>query len=141
MAPAVQILKQHKLRVTQFRVDVLDIFVVAEHALSAAEIESRLSDPDRITLYRTLKSFEEKGIIHKAIDGTSQTKFAMCDAHCHEHSHRDEHVHFHCLKCENTFCIDTVFIPEVTLPEGFRVAQTDMIVSGMCEKCVLNNKQ
>lgn len=140
MTPAVQILKKHKLRVTPFRVDVLDIFFIAEHALSAADLEAKLIDPDRITLYRTLKSFEEKGVIHKAIDGTSNTKFALCEAHCHEHNHKDEHVHFHCLKCENTFCIDSVFIPDVSLPNGFKVTQTDMIVSGVCEKCVLNIK-
>ena len=136
MTSAPQILRKHKLRITPFRVEVLDLFYSAQHALSAADLELKMVNPDRITLYRTLKSFEEKGIIHKAIDGTNQPKFALCVAECHEHNHHDKHVHFHCLKCENTFCIDTVFIPEVTLPQRFRVKQTDMIVSGICEKCV-----
>ncbi len=130
-----QILRKHKLRITPFRIEVLRMFDKSKHALSAAELELKLKNSDRITLYRTLKSFEEKGIIHKAIDGTNQPKFAVCEAQCQEHSHHDKHVHFHCLTCENTFCIDTVFIPEVKLPQGFQVKNTDMIVSGICEKC------
>ncbi|MCZ2100523.1 MAG: transcriptional repressor [Chitinophagales bacterium] len=137
MVSTTQILKDHKLRVTPFRIEVLELFSGAQHALAAADLETLLNNPDRITLYRTLKSFEEKGIIHKAIDGTNQPKFALCEAHCHEHNHHDEHVHFHCIKCENTFCIESVFIPEVSLPQGFRIKQTDMIVSGECEQCVM----
>ncbi|MBK8625179.1 MAG: transcriptional repressor [Saprospiraceae bacterium] len=135
MLAAEQILKKHKLRVTQFRLDVIDIFMRSGHALSSADLEQDLQDADRITLYRTLKSFEDKGIIHKAIDGTQTQKFAICEAHCDEHHHHDEHVHFHCMKCQNTFCLDHVFVPKVSLPIGFTMKQTDMIVSGICEKC------
>ena len=135
MSYSENILKKHNLRITQFRLDVIAIFTNAGHAMSSADIEQKLKDADRITLYRTLKSFEDKGIIHKAIDGTLTQKFALCDAHCDEHNHHDEHVHFHCLKCENTFCVDHVFVPKITLPSGFKVQQTDMIVSGVCEKC------
>lgn len=135
MLAAEEILKKHKLRITQFRLDVIDIFMRSGHALSSADVEQNLKDADRITLYRTLKSFEDKGIIHKAIDGTQTQKFAICEAQCDEHHHHDEHVHFHCMKCQNTFCLDHVFVPKVSLPEGFTMKQTDMIVSGVCEKC------
>lgn len=138
MTSVVEILKNHNLRITPFRVEVLEIFMNADHALTTNDLELKLVDFDKVTLYRTLKRFEEKGIIHKAIDGTNHPKFAICEAHCHEHHHHDEHVHFHCFKCENTFCVESVFIPQVTMPEGFKVKQTDMIVSGLCEKCVLN---
>jgi Fur family ferric uptake transcriptional regulator len=137
MTSSVEILKNHKLRITPFRVEVLDIFAKAEFALTMGDIENKLVGFDKVTLYRTLKSFEEKGVIHKALDGTNHPKFAICEAHCQEHHHYDEHVHFHCLKCENTFCVESVFIPEVTMPDGFKVKQTDIIVSGVCEKCVL----
>jgi Fur family ferric uptake transcriptional regulator len=132
---AAQLLKKHHLRVTPFRLDVLDVFLKAGFAMSSADIESQLVQADRITLYRTLKSFEDQGIIHKAIDGTITQKYALCDAHCNEHHHHDEHVHFHCLKCENTFCLDHVFVPKISLPEKFKVTQTNMIVNGICDRC------
>lgn len=76
MTTAESILKKHLLRVTQFRLDVISIFITAGRALASHDIEEKLHDADRITLYRTLKSFEDKGIIHKAIDGTLTQKFA-----------------------------------------------------------------
>lgn len=137
MASSESILKKHHLRVTPFRVDVIELFAKTGHAMSAAELELLLQDADRITLYRTLKSFEDKGIIHKAIDGTLTQKYALCESQCDEHHHHDEHVHFHCVKCANTFCLDHVFVPAIQLPNGFKTQQTDMIVSGICEKCGL----
>jgi Fur family ferric uptake transcriptional regulator len=135
MSSSTNILKKHGLRITPFRLDVIDIFIKAGHAMSSAELEEMLENPDRITLYRTLKSFEDKGVIHRAIDGTLTQKYALCDPHCDEHHHHDEHVHFHCQLCENTFCLEGVYVPKVTLPNGFKINQTDMIVNGVCEKC------
>ncbi len=135
MASATEILKKHKLRITTMRQDVINIFLKAGNALSSADIENQLTDSDRITLYRTLKSFEESGIIHKAIDGTLVQKYALCESQCDHHHHHDEHVHFRCLQCENTFCVDGVSIPMVNLPKGFVVKQKDMVISGTCQKC------
>lgn len=135
MGAAESLLKKHRLRITQFRIDTVDIFLRAGKALSSADIESVLSEPDRITLYRTLKTFEDKGIIHKAIDGTQTLKYALCEASCDEHHHHDEHVHFHCTHCDSTFCLDHVYVPHVTLPTGFMARDTNMIVNGICNDC------
>lgn len=135
MSPSEKILKKHNLRITQFRMDVINIFNKAGHALSSNDIELKLKDADRITLYRTLKSFEEKGIIHKAVDGTITQKYAICESNCDENHHHDQHVHFHCEKCQNTFCMENVFVPDILLPNGFKVSSTNMVVNGTCEKC------
>jgi Fur family transcriptional regulator, ferric uptake regulator len=135
MTHSEKILKKHSLRVTPIRTDVINIFSAAGRALSSNDIETNLKDADRITLYRTLKSFEDKGIIHKAIDGTTTQKYALCEDECDEHHHHDEHVHFHCEKCENTFCLDHVYVPQVIVPEGFVVRDTNMIVNGVCKDC------
>jgi Fur family ferric uptake transcriptional regulator len=135
MNPSEKILKKHSLRITPFRTDVIDIFSKAGKALSSNDIEVILKDADRITLYRTLKSFEDKGIIHKALDGTNTQKFALCESQCDEHHHHDEHVHFHCQKCESTFCLDHVHIPKINVPDGFNVNSKNMIVNGVCKQC------
>ncbi len=139
MNAAEVLLKKHRLRITQFRVDTVSLFLQSGKALSSGDIESLLAEADRITLYRTLKTLEDKGIIHKAIDGTQVVKYALCEASCDEHHHHDEHVHFHCTHCESTFCLDHIFVPSVTLPKGFTAAETNMIVNGTCQDCSRRN--
>ncbi|MCB9310706.1 MAG: transcriptional repressor [Lewinellaceae bacterium] len=129
------LLKEHKLKVTPFRKDVLQLFVEAGRALSQQDLETMLPDADRITLYRTIKNFEDKGLIHKAIDGTSQPKFALCESECNHQKHHDAHVHFHCQKCQHTFCLDHVFVPSVAMPNGFEPLESQMIINGNCKSC------
>ena len=138
MSSATEILTKHKLRITPVRKDVVRIFLESGCALSSSDIEERLVDSDRITLYRTLKSFEEKGIIHKAYDGTLVQKYALCESHCDEKHHHDEHVHFRCQVCEHTFCVEGVKVPSGSLPDGFIIAQTDMVITGTCTACIKN---
>ncbi len=135
MQKHLDILKEASLRVTPVRARVLEIFDQHNFAISHQEIEDALTIVDRVTLYRTLKSFEQKGIIHKVVDGTGQDKFAMCEHHCTEHHHQDEHIHFNCDQCGNTFCVDEVGIPAINLPNGFSVSSTNIVMKGVCDKC------
>ncbi len=135
MSKPEDILKKHGLRITDFRQDVVQLFLDTRHALSNQDIEQSLGNPDRITLYRTLKNFEEKGIIHRAVDGTTTSKYALCESDCTEHKHLDEHVHFYCEQCKNTFCVDEVEVPNVQLPEGYVVINASMIMQGICKSC------
>jgi Fur family ferric uptake transcriptional regulator len=130
-----KILKKHGLRITQTRLDVLGLFLSEEAAVSNQYIEKALDRIDRITLYRTLKSFESKGLIHKAVDGTEVPKYAMCMENCTEENHQHHHVHFHCEKCENTFCIENILIPVIKTPKGYTINSTDVILSGLCDNC------
>jgi Fe2+ or Zn2+ uptake regulation protein len=43
--------------------------------LSLSEIENQFENADRITIYRTLKTFEEKGIVH-SIQENNTTKIS-----------------------------------------------------------------
>ena len=135
MEKVLSILKANKLRVTPVRRDLLTIFIESNTALSNQDIEDRLQDADRITLYRTLKSFQEKGIIHRAFDGTDTTRYAVCSDGCSVHAHHDEHLHFHCSTCDNTFCVDEIKIPKLQMPKGFTAHKTNIVVDGVCENC------
>ncbi|MFZ1703097.1 MAG: transcriptional repressor [Saprospiraceae bacterium] len=135
-----QILKKHGLRNTPFRTQVLDVFQNNTHALSPSDIEEDLADFDRITLYRTLKSFEEKGIIHKIADHSGVLKYALCESDCNEAHHHDQHVHFHCESCARSFCMDIVTVPKVTIPEGYSVVSRDMLLKGICKECNQRSK-
>lgn len=128
-------LEEHSLRKTPVRVQVLDIFLQRQEALSHADVERYFDQVDRITLYRTLKTFEDKGLIHKAIDGSDKLKYALCHHGCDENRHHDVHAHFHCDDCGKTYCLDEVAAPAVTAPGKFRVAATHLVVTGTCAVC------
>lgn len=129
-------LDKHDLRKTIIRKDVLKIFVQAEgKALSSKDIEQALENPDRITLYRTLRSFEEKGLIHQAVDGSGTSKYALCSEDCTVHEHQDDHAHFHCTKCEQTICLETGPRSPVNVPEGYIVRRSYLVLEGLCRRC------
>jgi Fur family ferric uptake transcriptional regulator len=133
---ATQVLYNHALRKTAMRMDVLQVFLDKEEiALSNQELEAELEDSDRVTLYRTLKTFEKKGIIHQAIDGSGTNKYAMCHADCSEHEHVDNHAHFHCTQCEKTLCLEQIDVPQVEVPSGYTVQTSYMVIQGQCNQC------
>lgn len=134
-----KILKSHNIRVTQNRIDILAMFRNSDIALSQGVIESKINGLDRITLYRTLKTFESEGIIHQAIDGSGVTKFAMCQDNCSSVVHLDDHAHFHCTQCDKTVCIEPVKISDFKLPESFHLESAHLVLKGKCDDCSSNS--
>lgn len=130
------ILKQHGLRKTAIRRQVLEQFLSVEHrAISQPDLQSALPDADYVTLYRVLSSFAEKGIIHQIVDSSQATKYALCHSECAEHDHHDDHAHFHCQSCGKTICLDGTVESKVRLPQGFSVRQTHLVLEGHCDHC------
>jgi len=139
MNKALDILVENGLRKTAMRQSVLEIFLDSDIAISQQLIETSLEKQfdkvDRITIYRTLKTFEQKGIIHKAIDGTHTPKYALCVDDCTEHEHHDTHAHFHCDDCSKTYCIEELEAPKIKAPKGFKVKSTHLVINGLCNDC------
>jgi Fur family ferric uptake transcriptional regulator len=131
------ILSQHELRTTQSRLEVLGYFMEQDKALSQPEIEEALSGQcDRVTIYRTLSAFLEKGIVHKVLDDAGAAKYALCPHNCEAQAyHHHDHVHFKCQKCGRTLCIQDVSMPQVKLPQGFEIAEADILLQGTCPTC------
>ena len=130
------ILKRNGLSVTASRTKILDLFLAAEGALAHADIEKNTDAAyDRVTVYRTLQTFVEKGIVHQIPTTDNSILYALCKQDCEEGHHHDNHVHFVCNQCEKTFCLDDVIVPEVKLPKGFTPVEASMIVTGVCIDC------
>jgi Fur family ferric uptake transcriptional regulator len=131
-----QTLIRHELRQTPVRRAVLQILLDSSFALSGHEIEQQIgSDVDRITLYRTLKTFEESGLIHRVIDTSDTVRYAACSIECSAHEHFDNHVHFKCTNCQHIYCLNQVAIPAVTLPAKFEAKTRDYLLAGVCREC------
>lgn len=104
-------------------------------AMSLSDIESAFERSERTTLYRTLKTFEEKGLVHRIDDGSGVAKFALCEQHCNCDLETDLHLHFHCNRCQETQCLTEQKIPHLSLPTGFRAEDANLVVKGICSKC------
>ena len=72
---------------TSMRILVYDFLEEQQIAMSLSEIESHFYKADRITIYRTLKTFEEKGIVH-SIQDNNTSKYILCDDGCDEKTHK-----------------------------------------------------
>ena len=114
------------------------IFTDENYALAHADIEAKISDKlDRVTIYRTLKTFVDKGLIHKVLDDIGGMKYALCKSECNttSHHHNHDHVHFKCNDCGQTTCLEEVVIPSLTLPNGYKKTEMNLLVQGVCKAC------
>lgn len=140
MRHSTDILKEYGIRQTDCRNAVLFTFLSEERALSQPDLEKAIGDDhDRVTIYRSLSLFLEKGILHKVLDDEGAMKYALCTDHCHEGDHHHDHVHFKCTQCGATLCFDQIEAPRFRLPEGYKVEEVNLLLSGVCRECLRGN--
>jgi len=133
-----ELLRRNQLSVTGSRRKILELFLQQDGALSHSDIEKKAAEKfDRVTVYRTLQAFVEKGLIHSIPTSDNSIRYALCKDDCTAGGHRDDHVHFICNSCGNTMCLEEVVVPNIKLPRGYVVQQLEMLVSGICKSCAL----
>lgn len=130
------LLQEKLINPTAMRLIVLDFLQKQIKAVSLTDIELGLGRTDRVTVYRTIKKFEEHGIVHSIDDGSGAPKYALCIEDCNTVGHHDLHVHFHCNTCQETFCLPDSSLPAISLPKGFKSEEMNLIVKGTCDKCM-----
>jgi Fur family ferric uptake transcriptional regulator len=131
-----EILKRSQLSVTASREKILNLFLEQTGALAHGDIEKKAGEKfDRVTVYRTLQTFVEKGIIHTIPTADNSIRYALCKDDCAEGHHHDQHIHFVCTKCDNTYCLDDIVTPDIKLPKGYSSSHIEVVVEGVCKKC------
>src|SRR5680860_535230 len=130
-----QVLESNGVRPTAMRMLVYRYMAQKDVALALTDIEKAFAKAERTTLYRTIKTFEEKGIVHQIEDGTGVPKYALCEPGCNCELDQDLHLHFHCSNCDETVCLTEYKIPHINLPTGYMAEDANLVVTGICEKC------
>lgn len=120
-------------RPTSMRILVYNFLKNQESALSLSEIEANFEHADRITIYRTLKTFEEKGIVH-SIANENSTLYKLCESDCNDEMHHDNHLHFYCKICKQTTCMEDFQFNSEML-KGLKVEEFSLLAKGICENC------
>lgn len=135
MSEIEQTLKNKGLRPTAMRILIYKYLVERDVAAALTDIENAFEKADRTTLYRTVKKFEEKSIVHQIDDGTGISKYALCEPGCNCDLEQDLHLHFHCNNCDETVCLTEQKIPHINLPDGYVAENANLVLKGICDKC------
>ena len=136
---SLKVLTDNDIKHTKQRVRVLDEISMEVTAVSQPDLEKKLGkEIDRVTLYRILNLFEEKGILHRVIDRHGTANYAVCASNCSANHHHDNHVHFNCTMCQKIYCLP-VELPALKLPAGFKMETLNTIVYGTCNNCSINS--
>lgn len=122
------------LRRTEPRTSILCALLGAVKPLTQEQIAVKLGDeaPDKVTIYRTLETFVDSGLVHKAYLRERSWHFELA----HNCTENQCHPHFTCTDCGDTHCLTDVSIPlAATAKNGFAVSRQRVQLEGLCPKC------
>ncbi|MDR2817010.1 MAG: transcriptional repressor [Proteiniphilum sp.] len=129
-----EILHHRDIRPTAIRMLVLKAMLSYGAAFSLSDLEREMGTVDKSTLSRTINLFHQQHLIHSIDDGSGSIKYSVCSDDC-QCSLGDLHVHFHCTKCGNTYCMESISIPDIPLPPDFRLENVNFVMKGICAQC------
>jgi Fur family ferric uptake transcriptional regulator len=130
------VLQSKKLRLTENREQILSYFLQENRALTHGDLERQFVEMDRVTIYRTLHRFHEKGIVHRIPGDQGIAQYALCDSGLCDHHHKENnHLHFTCDRCQQTSCLNHLTPPEIQLPPGYTLSSVHLVVKGLCKDC------
>lgn len=122
------------IKPTAIRLLILKAMINYPQTFSLLDMEMALDTVDKSTLFRTITLFHEKHLIHSIDDGSGSVKYSVCRENC-MCGIDDLHVHFNCVRCQKTFCLESISIPEVALPDGFLLENVNFVMKGLCNHC------
>ncbi len=126
--------KKHSLSMTPQRMAIYELLIEATDHPSSEEVYERIKrkfqDISLDTVYRTLTTFAEIGVIN-TVEGYGEAKRYDPEI--------GPHHHFRCKSCNNIidFCsptYDNLEIPR-EFRKNFKITNLRVVLEGVCEKC------
>lgn len=127
-----------QVKPTAIRLLALEYLLNQTVAVTINDLEKAFPQSDKVTLYRTLKTFEEQGIVHNINADADGTKYALCEESCKPGEYLDLHVHFYCTNCKELLCLPKTQLPQVALPDNFQLSELGLVARGICDTCTKN---
>lgn len=129
-----QKLENRNIKPTSVRMLIFKTMFDFNKAFSLTDLETELKTVNKSTIFRTLTLFHDNLLIHTIDDGSGSMKYSICSDTCMCNV-GDLHVHFNCNRCKNTFCLESISIPPIQLPENFLLENINFVMKGICNKC------
>lgn len=127
-------LENRGIKPTAIRLLILKTMLEQQQAFSLSSLEIELDTVDKSTLSRTISLFHDKLLIHSIDDGSGSIKYSVCSKDC-TCEIKDQHVHFYCNHCKKTYCLHTISIPTIQLPQQFLLQSVNFVLKGLCDHC------
>jgi Fur family ferric uptake transcriptional regulator len=132
----VQALRDCGFRVTPQRAVILQTVAAFSGHITAQEVyeaaQKRLPGLNLATVYRTLESLQQAGLIDLFLPGTSQARFSLRDP---DHPH----CHLVCTGCRQEYELPASWAQrlsaEVRAQLGFEIDASHLTLTGLCRKC------
>lgn len=130
------LLKNAGLKITSSRLEILSIILGSDQALSYQQIASKMATKhDKVTVYRSLKTFTDKQLVHEVKTEDAPSKYSGCLSECSHDKHHDSHVHFTCKICNKTTCLYDVKMPTFNFENGYEADEVILNIKGKCKEC------
>lgn len=128
------LLKASNNRSTPARIQILELLLSSDSALSHQDIENALHKNeqqfDRVTVYRTLDWLVSHKIAHKIISNDRSWRYNA------QTSAPSRHAHFHCKQCTQILCLEKLQPTLLCdLPEGYELERAELNLQGYCPDC------
>lgn len=136
------LLAQRGLRRTAARVGVLEALRDADGPLEASKVLRQLGhDADRVTVYRTLQTLVDRGLVHRVQGDDGVRRYALGPVGDDGH----HHVHFECEQCGRVECLESAPIPDdlprqLRVDRRYRVRNADVTLHGVCPRCTASRR-
>lgn len=126
------VLRKHKCRATAIRIKALCLLITNEKAFSISEIEEHLDEADRVTIYRTLNSFVEVGLVSKVLNNKGVTCYFYKGD---EHQEKSTHPHLHCKSCNKVICLPEYPDSYFKTLNDYQAEHIPILLEGECQNC------
>ncbi len=128
------VFKHLGIRPTSVRIVVYRAMSKFKDTFNLQDIENELGWMDKSSIFRALTLFSEKKLLHTISDGSGTQKYCVCH-HLGTCDTSKLHCHFHCVKCDKTYCLSDITPPHIDTPNGFVVEKVSYIIDGVCSSC------
>ena len=131
---ACEMLKAANLYLTRSRVAIVKVLLKTATPLTHDQIAVTMERKhlDKVTVYRTLSSLLEAGLVHKAYLDKRAWHFELA-GNC---TRRQCHPHFTCTNCGGTHCLTDMSVPMPKSPrKGFIISRQQIRLEGLCPAC------
>ena len=129
-----ELLEHHGIKPTANRLLIARALQEARRPLSLMELEAQLETIDKSNVFRALTAFRDAHLVHVLEDAGDGVRYELCHSHGEEHD-EDIHVHFYCIRCRRTYCLEDTPVPPVEVPEGYQAQGVSYLIKGICPQC------